>query len=162
MRARFLGNFETIALEKDKIYNVISIEKGWLRILTEIDEDYLFPPEEFEIIIEENIIEESKYQYLIKNISISDNWIFIKCNDEDSLNDSTTFVYLLKAITKKLNDGKWKEKISSVGNMRYKIKNDPLNLIYQWDDLFGIVFEYSNDSNLDYIKTFIYKNYGIK
>lgn len=28
------------------------IEKGWYRIMTELDEDYLFPPELFEIIEE--------------------------------------------------------------------------------------------------------------
>ena len=50
MKVKFLGKFETLALEKDKIYTVISIEKGWYRIMTELDEDYLFPPEQFEII----------------------------------------------------------------------------------------------------------------
>ena len=38
------------ALIKDKIYTVISIEGGWYRIMTELDEDYLFPPECFEVI----------------------------------------------------------------------------------------------------------------
>lgn len=52
LKVKFLGKVETVALEKDKIYDVISVEKGWLRILTELDEDYLFPPEQFEIIEE--------------------------------------------------------------------------------------------------------------
>lgn len=38
------------AFEKDKVYDVISVEKGWYRIMTELDEDYLFPPECFEIV----------------------------------------------------------------------------------------------------------------
>ena len=50
MRVKYIGKFETVALERDKIYDVISIEKGWYRIMTELDEDYLFPPEQFEII----------------------------------------------------------------------------------------------------------------
>lgn len=50
MKVKFLGNFETPALEKGKIYDVISVERGWLRIMTELDEDYLFPPEQFEIV----------------------------------------------------------------------------------------------------------------
>lgn len=33
-----------------KIYDVISVEKGWYRIMTELDEDYLFPPHFFEIV----------------------------------------------------------------------------------------------------------------
>lgn len=44
--------FEIVAITKGKIYEVISIEKDWYRIMTEIDEDYLFPPEVFEIIEE--------------------------------------------------------------------------------------------------------------
>jgi len=35
-----------------KIYEVISIEKGWYRIVCELNEDYLFPPEMFEIVEE--------------------------------------------------------------------------------------------------------------
>ena len=33
-----------------KIYEVISVEKGWYRIVTESGEDYLFPPRIFEIV----------------------------------------------------------------------------------------------------------------
>lgn len=40
------------AFEKDKVYDVISVEKDWYRIMTELDEDYLFPPECFEIVEE--------------------------------------------------------------------------------------------------------------
>jgi len=52
MKVKYLGKFKTPALVKDKIYDVISIEKGWYRIMTELDEDYLFPPDLFEIIEE--------------------------------------------------------------------------------------------------------------
>lgn len=33
-----------------KICKVLSIEKGWYRVMTELDESYLFPPHIFEII----------------------------------------------------------------------------------------------------------------
>ena len=33
-----------------KIYDVISVEKGWYRIIDESDEDYIYPPELFEIV----------------------------------------------------------------------------------------------------------------
>ena len=46
---KYIGQ-ELVAIEKGKIYNVISVEKGWFRIMTELDEDYLFPPELFEVI----------------------------------------------------------------------------------------------------------------
>lgn len=56
MKVKYIGDADTLALERDKVYDVISVEKGWLRVMTELDEDYLFPPEIFEVV-EEN----SKY-----------------------------------------------------------------------------------------------------
>lgn len=50
MKVKYIGTTETLALEKDKVYDVLAIEKGWYRIMTELDEDYLFPPKQFEII----------------------------------------------------------------------------------------------------------------
>lgn len=50
MKVKYLGKVKTPALIKGKIYDVISVEKGWFRIMTELDEDYLFPPDQFEII----------------------------------------------------------------------------------------------------------------
>lgn len=52
MKVKYLGKVDTLALEKGKIYEVISVEKGWFRIMTELDEDYLFPPEQFEKVEE--------------------------------------------------------------------------------------------------------------
>ena len=34
----------------NKIYEVLSVEKGWYRIVDESDEDYLYPPEKFELV----------------------------------------------------------------------------------------------------------------
>lgn len=52
MKVKYIGKVDTLALEKNKIYDVLSIEKGWYRIMTELDEDYLFPSEQFEIVKE--------------------------------------------------------------------------------------------------------------
>ena len=52
MRVKYIADHETLALEKGKVYEVMSIEKGWYRIMTELDEDYLFPPRAFEIVEE--------------------------------------------------------------------------------------------------------------
>ena len=49
MKVKYIGEKETLALDRDKAYDVISIENGWYRIQTELDEDYLFPPTVFEI-----------------------------------------------------------------------------------------------------------------
>ncbi len=50
MRVKYTGPYDTVAIDRDKIYNVISVEKSWYRIMTELDEDYLFPPNLFEIV----------------------------------------------------------------------------------------------------------------
>ncbi len=48
MTVKYIGEVDTLAFEKDKLYKVESVEKGWYRIMTELDEDYLFPPRLFE------------------------------------------------------------------------------------------------------------------
>lgn len=50
MKVKYIGKFDTPAFERGKAYDVLSIEKGWYRIMTELDEDYLFPPEFFEVV----------------------------------------------------------------------------------------------------------------
>lgn len=52
MKVKYLGKVDTLAFEKGKEYDVISVENGWFRIMTELDEDYLFPPNQFEVIEE--------------------------------------------------------------------------------------------------------------
>ncbi len=42
--------YEGRGLIKGKIYDVIAIEEGWYRIISELNEDYLFPPELFEVM----------------------------------------------------------------------------------------------------------------
>ena len=49
MKVKYIGE-DLVAIVKNKIYEVISVEKGWYRIKTELGEDYLFPPEVFETI----------------------------------------------------------------------------------------------------------------
>jgi hypothetical protein len=68
MKVKYLGKVDTIALEKDKVYDVLSIEKGWYRIMTELDEDYLFPPEQFEITEEGDLMTEEAYKYILSRI----------------------------------------------------------------------------------------------
>lgn len=49
MKVKYKGK-SSVSLTKDKEYEVISVEKGWYRIVDDTDEDYLFSPDEFEII----------------------------------------------------------------------------------------------------------------
>lgn len=51
MKIRYIGK-SSVSLSNGKIYEVISIEWGWYRIVDDTDEDYLFSPEEFEVVEE--------------------------------------------------------------------------------------------------------------
>lgn len=50
MRVRYIGKTDKMVVTNGKIYDVISIERGWYRIETDMLGDYLFPPELFEIV----------------------------------------------------------------------------------------------------------------
>lgn len=50
MKVKYLGEWDTLALIDGKVYDVMSVERGWYRIMTELEEDYLFPPKLFEIV----------------------------------------------------------------------------------------------------------------
>lgn len=51
MKVKYIGRV-TPAIDKNKTYEVLSVEKGWYRINTELEEDYLFPPNQFEVVEE--------------------------------------------------------------------------------------------------------------
>lgn len=53
MKVKYIGK-DLVAIRNGKIYEVISVEKDWYRILTELDETYLFPPNVFEIVNEQS------------------------------------------------------------------------------------------------------------
>ncbi len=42
--------YEGRGLVGGKVFEVISVERGWYRIVSELDEDYLFPPQLFRVI----------------------------------------------------------------------------------------------------------------
>ena len=50
MKVRFLGETSFLELTHDKVYDVLSIEKGWYRVIDDSGEDYLYPPEDIEVI----------------------------------------------------------------------------------------------------------------
>lgn len=52
MKVKYLGKTEFLVLTNNKIYDVISMEKGWYRIVDDSGEDYLYPPKYFEIVEE--------------------------------------------------------------------------------------------------------------
>lgn len=50
MKVKYTGKTEPLFLTHGKVYDVISVEKEWYRIKDDTDDDYLYPPEVFEII----------------------------------------------------------------------------------------------------------------
>ena len=54
MKVKYIGENDPLELLIGKLYDVIEIDEisGWYRIVDETEEDFLFPPEEFEIIEE--------------------------------------------------------------------------------------------------------------
>lgn len=49
MKVRYIGE-PMVSLTPGKVYDVLSIECGWIRIVDNTVEDYLFPPDSFEFI----------------------------------------------------------------------------------------------------------------
>ena len=50
MKVRWKGKTEFLVLTHDKVYTVLSLENGWYRLVDDSGEDYLYPPENFEIV----------------------------------------------------------------------------------------------------------------
>lgn len=50
MKVKFLGETSFLELTHDEVYDVLSIEKDWYRIIDDTGADYLYPPEDFEIM----------------------------------------------------------------------------------------------------------------
>ena len=50
MKVTFKGETKFLMLTHHKIYTVISIEQDWYRIVDHSGEDYLYPPELFDIV----------------------------------------------------------------------------------------------------------------
>lgn len=52
MKVKYIGDYYKVSLIKGKTYDVIDIDEGWYRIIDETEDDYLFSPEQFEIVEE--------------------------------------------------------------------------------------------------------------
>ena len=50
MKVKYKGKTVFPCLTKDKVYDVISIEKKWYRVIDDSGEDYIYAPEQFEVV----------------------------------------------------------------------------------------------------------------
>lgn len=53
MKVRYKGKTKSLVLTHNKIYSVLGVEKGWYRLIDDSGEDYLYPRENFDPIIEQ-------------------------------------------------------------------------------------------------------------
>lgn len=50
---RYIGETISLELTNGKIYKVLSIERGWYRVVDDTGEDYLYPAGNFEVVARE-------------------------------------------------------------------------------------------------------------
>lgn len=72
MKVQWNGSSEFLVLTRGKIYDVLSVEKGWYRIRDDSGETYLYPPEKFDIIevvsIDEDAVDTATIEYFYEKI----------------------------------------------------------------------------------------------
>lgn len=49
-KVRYIGETVPLELTHGKIYSVLSIERGWYRVVDDTGEDYLYPAGNFEVV----------------------------------------------------------------------------------------------------------------
>ena len=52
MKAKYNGETSPLELTNEKIYQVLSVEKGWYRVIDDSGDDYLYPSNVFEVVDE--------------------------------------------------------------------------------------------------------------
>ena len=52
MKVKYLGDSDPLSLINGKVYEVLSIEYGYYRIVDETDDDYLYDTDLFEVVEE--------------------------------------------------------------------------------------------------------------
>lgn len=50
MRAKYMGVTESHTLDHGKVYDILSVEQGWYRVVDKSSEDYLYPATDFDIV----------------------------------------------------------------------------------------------------------------
>ena len=70
MKVKYIGETDPTTFIKGKIYEVISIEQKWYRIVDETNEDYLYPPDKFEIVEDQYFLRQVLFLY-VENILLS-------------------------------------------------------------------------------------------
>lgn len=54
MKVKYIGETSPLELTNGKIYQVLTVEKGWYRVVDDTGDDYLYPPNVFEVVNEQH------------------------------------------------------------------------------------------------------------
>ena len=90
------------------------------------------------------------FQYRLIHIDESEQWIHISSDSDMDCEEPDAFVYFLKNVATDIGG-----KIYSVGDMQYKVDADRLDLVFQWDGVFGISIIYPAKENLEQVIEFL-------
>ncbi len=92
---------------------------------------------------------EMTFRFKISAISEKSRWIHIQDNSDGD--EYSSFVYLVKYL-------QGKGKLLCVGEVQYRIEEDPFELVYQWDSCFGIVVIYKHKDDIDSVLSFLQRH----
>ena len=89
MKVKWLGKTVFLVLTNNKVYNVISIERGWYRIIYDSGDDYLYHPDMFEIVERDDNIVVKEF---LRSVVNDKNRIYFR-NYERISAEEETFLY---------------------------------------------------------------------
>lgn len=139
----YIGESSELLLIHGKEYQVISVERGWYRIVDETKEDYLYPPEQFEDPKEDQMSFSYFMELLIKGRFIDETEFYFTDGEEYDyhilgylpqyekpywvgycdIRDGSEFVTAEEMVTAKIYDGRsikerWNElRLVSLGGL---------------------------------------------
>lgn len=87
--------------------------------------------------------------YQISHINENDRWIFVSAEETDCL-DAAPFIKLVKVAVANVGG-----EITLAGYCQYRISNLPLDILFQWDDLFGIVVVFGSETKKNEAVSFL-------
>ena len=93
-----------------------------------------------------------EYKYKITNINEEERLITIASSNRSYMEEPNSFVHLVKMIQNDVNGS-----IENVGEIKFKISNADLELVYMWDGLFGISVQYPENVSKDDVVNFLNK-----
>jgi hypothetical protein len=50
VKGKFLGTSDPLGCINGKVYEIIGLDHGYIRVIDELEDDYLYPPTDFEIV----------------------------------------------------------------------------------------------------------------